>query len=207
MVQKKARIKTRNNEAVYQIDDLVGKIKKLSGEKSLVLIAIDGRGGSGKSTLAAKIKNAFPKAKIIHVDDFHNTELNRIDYERLGKEVLKPLSLKKEAKYRQFNWKIGRLGKTRVIQPEGIVIIEGAYSMHSSIARFYDIKIWIECSLGKANEWAKEREITKKWKHDERWEKYWRPFENRYITTDKPRERADFVGKWLGLKLLPARPN
>lgn len=169
---------------MHTIQDVIDKVRILKQEKPLILVAIDGRGGSGKTTHALLIKHALPEAEIITTDDFLNTEIHKIDETEVERQILKPLSEGKSATYMEYD---GKNRQKRTVLPEGIVIIEGIYSNHSSLQDYYDVTVWVEA------EDIKDRVEMRDGHYDPDWEKYHRPNEDTYISEDKPQERADFV--------------
>ena len=166
------------------IYSIISKIAVLQKQKQLVFVAIDGRGGSGKTTCALLIKHIFRDAEIITTDDFLNRNIHRIDIRQLEKVILKPLSKGISTKYLEFD---GKNRNERFIKPIGIIIVEGVYSNHSSLRKYFDLTIWIETGE------IKKRVIIRDGFYDAEWDKYYRPAENKYIKEDSPKERADFI--------------
>ncbi len=169
-----------------EITKLLDAISAIKPKYKTTLIAIDGRGGSGKTTLALLIKKHFLSVKIITTDDFYNKEIEKIDEKQLEEQILLPLSKNRAVTYMEFN---GKETRSRTIEPGGILIIEGVYSIHNSIEKYYDLKIWVETSLEDVN----KRVLTRDGHFSSDWDKFHRPKENKYIQEDKPQERADFV--------------
>lgn len=168
------------------IEKLVGNIPKIKPKHKTTLIGIDGRGGSGKTTLALLIKKHFPETRIVTTDDFYNKEIEKIDERLLEDKILKPISQDLPATYVEFN---GIERKLRTIEPGGILIIEGVYSIHGSISHYYDYKIWIEASVEDINKRVLKRDSY----FDQDWDKFHRSNEDKYIKENNPKKRADLV--------------
>jgi len=171
-----------------KVEEIVKVIKSLPKKRETLLIGIDGRGGAGKTTLALLVKQQIPEVIIITTDDFFSEEKKIIEWKELYNQVLEPLSNNKQAKYSEYlGGENGR--RIRVVDPGGIVLIEGSNALRKDIADVYDYKIWIEVSLEDVN-----KRVTKRDGYfDEDWEKYHRPNENNYIQEDNPEKRADFI--------------
>ena len=118
-------------------------LRNLPRKYQTLMIGIDGYGGAGKSTFARKIQNSLPDTQIVQMDDFYNGK--HIIWQRVGEEVLEPLSRNENAKFQIYEWHSEKLGEWREIKIGGIVMIEGILSFKPDLAEFYDYKIWIDC--------------------------------------------------------------
>lgn len=141
------------------IHSLIRKISELSIDKARLLVAIDGRCASGKTTLAAKLKEA-PWCNVIPVipmDHFflqpHMRTKERleqpggnVDYERFLQEVLEPLSKGIEFSYRPYNCGTQQLDAPIRVLPAPVTIIEGSYSCHPALQKYYDYRIFLTTS-------------------------------------------------------------
>lgn len=166
------------------ISQVISFIKSQSSSKDKVFVAIDGRGGSGKTTTSLLIKQEIPDAIVITTDDFLDEDTHKIDIQELQRQILEPLSIGKDAMYLEFN---GSTRTQRIVKPEGVIIIEGVFSSHSSIQRYYDLTVWVQAPD------VDERVRNRDGKIHENWEKYHRPDENTYIRDDNPKDRATYV--------------
>lgn len=171
--------------------ELVNKISAINKKGGTILIAIDGRGGSGKSTLANNLKEKLSNASIVHLDDFAYPNTDR---ERLLKEVMFPLKKNEPAKYQRFDWGTKQLAEWHEIQPGGIVIIEGVSTLHDTLYKHFDFKIWIECPAEIGYKRGLERDkIVYKVDTKEEWLNNWLPEEKRYIEEQNPKNKANYV--------------
>lgn len=168
-------------------------------------LAIDGPSASGKSTLARRISKSIKKSSIIHVDDFYETSTQRknqitnktlhgieFDLERLKQQVFDPIAFRKSANYQIYNWTADRLTDMRIIQPVGLIIVEGIYSLRQDLQNYYDFKIWLEVPKELCEERVLERDRVgignyHNWKND------YRPAEEQYVKLQNPGNSADLV--------------
>lgn len=95
--------------------------------KKLVLIAIDRHSAAGQSTLAKQLAATLDGTTIFHTDDFYRVkdaqERFRLsaaegyesyyDWQRLGQEVLSPLTAGKAISFHTYDWQNNSLGETR----------------------------------------------------------------------------------------------
>lgn len=176
------------------MDTLVEKLKELAANKERILVAIDGRGGSGKSTLARYLQNKIPDAKILSGDDFLHDALLKPEIERLKEEVLLPFSNGETITYRKFDWETGELMAPQSIDPTGMLIVEGVYTLSEEIVNLFDYKIWVEypADMALARGLARDRDEYHKVEPDAYWDQ-WVALEKEYIEHEKPQDKADYI--------------
>lgn len=160
--------------------------KKL--KEGTVKIAIEGRSASGKSTLADIIKDIYV-CTVLHMDDFflqpHQRTPERfaeiggnVDRERFLNEVLIPLKKGEEINYRRFDCSTMAILEGEKIKPEKLVIVEGAYSMHPELSKYYDFSVFLDISPDLQRERILKRngkELAKRFFEE------WIPLENKYF--------------------------
>lgn len=143
-----------SNSSKHSVDDIVKQITSMKKIKSNVLVAIDGPCAGGKTTLASMLKDRVG-AEVLHMDDFflpldmrteerYNTLGGNVHHERFLKEVLIPLSENREYIYRAFDCKTMSVNDENIIKPSEVTIIEGSYSCHPTLTKYYDIKIYVD---------------------------------------------------------------
>ena len=118
-------------------------------KNQLFIVAIEGLCGSGKSLLAQKL-HQLCGGILIHMDDFCvPKELRRdeiaghIDFQRLKDEVLNPLTNHQDIQYRRFDCHSqSYMNMNQDFQ--NLVIVEGSYSMHPQLTKYYDFSIFVE---------------------------------------------------------------
>lgn len=187
----------------YTISSLIIEIHEISKKRSLYILAIDGRGGSGKSTLASRIQAEFPGSVVVHMDDFYLPSSDRVqlppsqkqigadyDWERVGTQILKPLTKRGEGRYQRYDWETDTMAEWHVVPAAGLVIIEGTYSIRKELAKYHDFTIWVECPRDQRLKRGLERDGE-----DARqmWEDNWMVYEELYVGAQRPQERANLV--------------
>lgn len=125
-------------------------------KKGRVTLAIEGGSGSGKSTLGKMLKEIYG-CTLFHTDDFflqkHQRTAERfaeiggnLDRERLESEVLIPLKKGEKLIYRPFDCSKMEVGEGREITPTELTVVEGAYSMHPDLEKYYHLSVFLEIS-------------------------------------------------------------
>jgi uridine kinase len=187
------------------LPQLVNAIDQIPRKQSTLLIGIDGCGGSGKSTLANVFKECCANVTIVHMDDFYfsKKQLNPVhptqkpvgadvDWERVFKQVIEPISQGNQGYYQRYDWDRDLLAEWHTVPAGGIVVIEGVYSTREELADYYDFTIWVDCprelrlSRGIERDGEEARQI---------WEDNWMIGEDIYMEEHKPQERANLVVK------------
>ena len=152
--------------------------------RAFTFVGIGGRGGAGKSTLARLIDGA----QIVSTDEFWDGA--GFDLARLRAEVFDPLLEGREAPYASWDWSARRPGGIRVVEPRGIVVIEGVCALHRMFRDDYDVRVWVEAPYETrlARGVARDGEAAR-----ETWVDVWMPREDRYVESDDPVSCADIV--------------
>jgi uridine kinase len=164
------------------------EVARLLAVKPSVLVAIDGYGGAGKTTLANRLQSEFSGSSIT-LDDFAQDVGSGADRSRFLSEVLIPLSKGQPACYRKFDWKARTLADAVTIDPIGLILIEGVSVNAEDFTHYYDLRIWIDCTLEEASRRMRERD---KQLHHPTYFKVWEKEDADYARTE-PWSRADIV--------------
>ena len=192
------------DEGVRPLTALRDVVLGLPRQQRSLLVGIDGRGGSGKSTLGRALSALIDSSVVIEFDDFYRTARERrrpgmewdgeiggnFDWRRVRDQVLAPLRDDHPARYQRYDWAIDQLAEWHLVQPGGLLIVEGNYSTRTELRDFYDFTIWVEAPHHVRLNRGLERggQDTK-----QRWLEEWMPEEERYIAAENPRARVDLV--------------
>lgn len=119
------------------------------------LAAVDGRCGSGKSTLSELAARRL-HCPLFHMDDFFlPPELRtpqryaqpggNVHYERVEAELLRPIRETGAARFRPFDCHSLGYGAPVEVSVPGLAIVEGSYSLHPALRRYYDVTVFLTC--------------------------------------------------------------
>lgn len=188
-------IDSRSARFLPLIFELAGRLES----KPRLVLAIDGRAASGKSTSADLLCELFG-GEVVRLDDFFlpfdmRTEERlaepggNLHRERFSSEVVEKLPGGFE--YRVFDCSCGDFKpEPRRISGEGLLICEGAYSLHPSFGRYYDLAVFSDVTGEE-----QERRILNR--NGEallcRFKERWIPMEESYFKAFGIREGCDIV--------------
>lgn len=124
----------------------------IKSNKSKV-IAIDGPSGAGKSSLSLILEEEYD-CLVFHTDDYFlskekktverlNEPGGNLDYERLEQEVLLNLN-NEEIQSNFFNCMTNELEIREPKKKKSIIVIEGVYSLHPNLVKYYDKKVFLD---------------------------------------------------------------
>lgn len=181
------------------IETILCEINRIRQSRDRVLIAIDGRCASGKTTLAEKLQEEL-LCNVIHMDDFFLRPKQRtaerydepggnVDRERFLVEVLQPLQTGSVFSYSPFDCHRMVFGEPVTVHPNEITVIEGTYSCHPSLWKFYDLHIFLTTTWEKQS----ERLAKRKGADIQMFREKWIPLEERYFTACKPEMKCEIV--------------
>ena len=167
-----------------------------------VTLAIEGGSASGKSTLGKLLARVYD-CTVFHMDDFFLRPEQRtkerfaepggnVDRERFLEEVLLPLHRQETVSYRRFDCSTFTLAEPVAMKLSKLIVIEGAYSMHPELAKYYDLSVFLEVSSETQRKRIEKRntpELAKRF-HEE-----WIPMEQRYFSELKVKERCEILCK------------
>jgi uridine kinase len=170
-------------------------------QKKSLIVAIDGRCAAGKSTLAALLRDVYGgnALNVLMMDQFFLRPEQRtaerlahpgenVDHERFLSEVLLPLSEGKGFSYRPYDCQQGVLAEPIEITPKAINIVEGSYSLHPSLAGYYDIKVFMD--IGKDEQMCRIRKRESA-KSAAMFESRWIPLEEQYFAAMQVERQCD----------------
>jgi uridine kinase len=165
---------------------LLCKLEKLMHQNRPVIVAIDGRCGSGKTELARLIGELYP-CNICHMDDFYLPIRHRaenweqlpggnMDFARLNREILQPLSRGESVRYAPYNCRTGELEAATGLSPCSLTVLEGSYSLHPAVDAVFAERIFLTCSTARQETRLRSREGA----YFEGFARHWIPMEERY---------------------------
>ena len=184
------------------MERIIYEIRRLLGKKPLAVIAIDGPCASGKTTLAREISKKIPSI-IIHTDDFFLPHEMRSDeryaqpggnihYERFAEEVVGGIKSGKEFAYRVFSCRSLSFVAEKRVDPMGLIIVEGSYSLRPEFEEIYDLKIFFKADYDERIERIRKRDGEEKL---ETFRKKWIPLEDKYFEYYGIEQKCDIVIK------------
>ena len=179
---------------------LFERIDSLLNERERVVVALEGGSASGKSTLADMLSEIYD-CNIFHMDDFflrpEQRTLERlseiggnIDRERFEEEVLSSLERNKAVCFRRFDCGTQTLGEPISLAPKRLTVVEGAYSMHPSFSRYYDLSVFLDIAPDLQ---IKRIEARNTPSFAKRFFEEWIPLEERYFEGADVKARADMI--------------
>ena len=189
------------SEAMIDFDEAVALLRNTPS----ALVAIDGLPVSGKSTLAERLERELG-AEVVYLDDFVRPERDwrgtaqpgfpfpYIRYDAFTDAVL-ALGRGQVARYRYHDWAVGQLAdEERVVQPCGLVVVEGVSALSQDLAHHYDLRFWIE-SDAKTTLAASLARGVGDWEQE--WRELFMPSVELYLAT-RPQRRADHLVRGRG---------
>ncbi len=176
------------------------RLDNLMRKKERIAVAIEGGSASGKTTLGEILSEIYD-CTVFHTDDFFLPPEKRtperfkeiggnVDYERFEKEVLLPLSMGETINYKPFDCSTMSFSEGNKIHPTSLVIVEGAYSMHPTLEKYYGLKVLLAISPEKQKERILRRN-SPSFAH--RFFNEWIPLENIYFEKTGIKKRVDLI--------------
>jgi len=168
----------------------------------LTLVVIDGLAASGKSYLMDELVRRNPKWQVIHLDELQlptpgqewehwtDEECSRcfVDTNHL-KSLLTGLRQGRLVDFQPYDWTNHRIIEgVRTYVPQGVVLIEGAYTMRGALLPLYDLSVWVEL-----DDEERMRRIGSRRQAEPGWQDAWFRGERAYMSSEKPQERASLV--------------
>ena len=181
-------------------EELTSAIADRLARQSAVLVALDGRCGSGKTTLAAQLTERFPQSITVHTDDFYLPPSRRVtgwekipcanmDTQRLRDEVVAPARAGQAFSYQAYSCREGAYLPPRPLGSAPLVIVEGSYSCHPTLADCYDLKVFVTCS----KEEQARRLLAREGERYSGFTARWIPLEEGYFAKFQIEQTVDFI--------------
>lgn len=189
-------------ERFVRLFPLMEAVGELLRYKKQVTVALDGRCAAGKTTAAADLAGIF-QGQVIHMDDFFLPQELRtkeryeeaggnVHYERFRAEVIEKLQRQNSFSYRVFDCKRMDYNGERNISGGGLLLVEGAYSMHRFFGQPYDLTAFFDIE----KEEQKKRIIARNGEASYKsFKERWIPLEEKYLDEQDIGRRCRFVVK------------
>lgn len=182
------------------MERIIREISRITQTENTVIIGIDGPCASGKTTLAKELAR-LTEAQLIHTDDFflpHGMKTperlaqpgGNVHYERFYEEIKMGLDSGKPFEYGVYSCASGRITETKTVIPQGVIIIEGSYSMHPEMQIPYDLKIFVEAPYEIRLQRIRERNGEAAL---EMFKTKWIPLENGYFEFFAIKDKCDII--------------
>ena len=153
------------------------------------VVAIDGRSGAGKTSLASGLR-AELSAPVVALEDLYGgwDGLER-GIDLLVSEVLEPLSAGRAARVPRYDWVAAAWGTPWVLEPPGVLIVEGVGAGARRAAAYESVLAWMEAPQSVRKKRALDRDGETFAPH---WD-MWAAQEDAMLARERTPERADLV--------------
>ena len=180
--------------------DVLSKIDTMLSKGGSVIVAIEGGSASGKSTLADILSEVYD-CNVFHMDDFflrpeqrtkeRFTEIGgNVDRERFAEEIAEPLRRGETVSYRPFDCSTQTLKDSVTVTPKKLTVVEGVYSTHPAIDRYYDLSIFLDIDPETQRARILKRNSPT---FAKRFFEEWIPLENVYFEKTSIKNRIDML--------------
>jgi uridine kinase len=136
---------------------LLATIRAAHPDKKLIIVGVDGPTGIGRAQLCEEMRRRAEDVTIIPASDFLRSTAGSplaklssreafeacFDWQRLRREVLEPLSKGQQVVYKRGPGKQNS-GEWVRIEPKGIVLFEGVYTLRPELYPFYDYTVFVK---------------------------------------------------------------
>ncbi|WP_246459029.1 uridine kinase family protein [Streptomyces himalayensis] len=165
------------------------------------VVGVDGHAGSGKSTFAARLSEALGGAPVLRLDDIATHEELFSWTERLGEQVIEPLSRGETARYLPYDWHARRFGAARALEPAPVVLVEGVGAGRRALRPRLALLLWMEHPADESWDRGRRRDGPEQ---SEFWEG-WVAAEREHFAEDPSRPFADLLVRQClkGYEVLP----
>lgn len=153
------------------------------------VIAVDGRSGSGKTRLATAL-GAELGVPVVTLEELYGgwDGLER-GIDLLVSEVLEPLAAGRPARVPRYDWGAARWGTPWVLEPPGVLVVEGAGAGARRAAAYASVLVWMEA----AEPVRKKRALDRDGETFAPYWDMWAAQEDAMLARERTPERADVV--------------
>lgn len=182
-------------------EELVALITSLAARAPLTVVAIEGPSGAGKSTLSRTLQGLLPDSQVVDLEFFYSDVgvdppdglspeecyERHVDWRVLDAQVLRPLRRGEPGRYQLYDWIAEKRTDWVEVRPDGIVLVDGIYSMRPELTDIYDLTVYVDTPPGERSARLAKRPDNPVWV--ERWAIGF----DWYIDHMRVKERADVV--------------
>ena len=167
------------------------------------ILAVDGRSGAGKTSLAAGLRAALG-APVVALEELYGgwDGLDR-GIDLLVSEVLEPLSTGRAARVPRYDWAAAAWGTPWVLEPPGLLIVEGVGAGARRAAAYASVLVWMEAPESVRKKRALDRDGETFAPH---WNA-WAAREDAMLAREHTPDRADFLIDAVGLGRLSGQAS
>ena len=183
------------------MEELVALINALAARAPLTMVAIDGPSGSGKSTLSRTLNGLLPGSQLVDLEFFYSDigvdppdglspeqcYEQHVDWQALEVQVLRPLRRGELGRYQPYDWIAEKRLDWVEVRPDGIVLVDGVYSMRPELMDAYDLTVYVDAKPNERTARLSNRQDNPVWV--ERWAIGF----DWYMDHKRVMERADVV--------------
>ena len=182
-------------------EELAALITSLAARAPLTIVAIEGPSGAGKSVLSRTLHGLLLGSQVVDLEFFYSgvgvdppdglspeeCYEQHVDWRALDAQVLRPLRRGEPGRYRLYDWIAEKRTEWVEVRPEGIVLVDGLYSMRPELMGVYDLTVYVDTP-------PVERSARRAQRPDNPvWVERWAIGFDWYIDHMRVKERADVV--------------
>ncbi|UFN45280.1 nucleoside/nucleotide kinase family protein [Nocardioides okcheonensis] len=137
------------------------------------LVCVDGPAGSGKTTLADALTHALPGSTVVHCDEMLQGWRGLPGLAATVADLLAPLAVDRPGTWRRWDWLADGWAESHVVDPGGVLVLEGVGSWSPAIAHLVGVLVWVEADStlrlrrGIARDGEQMRPQWEQWRLDE----------------------------------------
>ncbi len=171
------------------LDDIAARVHAAAPRCGATrLVCVDGPSGAGKTVLADQLVRALGGASLVHMDDLYpGWDGLAAAVPLLHEWIVAPLAAGRPARYRRYDWGLGRYTGDHDLGTPPVLVIEGAGSGARIIATRAVLLVWVDAPPAERFRRAMERDGDTYQPHWERWARQ----EQSHFAAEGTRERAD----------------
>ena len=152
-------------------------------------MAVDGRSGAGKTSLAAALAVRLD-APVVSLEGLYGG-WDGLEHgiDLLVSAVLTPLAAGQAARVPRYDWVAAAWGSPWVLEPPGVLIVEGVGAGARRAAAYESVLVWAEAPASVRKKRALDRDGETFAPH---WD-MWAAQEDAMLARERTRDRADLV--------------